>query len=150
MRKAQTMELFNWITSPLNKKVVYFVKKYFWACFVKQLSFLLKVGGYLAKEQRVYTNVFSAAQYSGQSKFFLKIIIFKTAQKVTKYLGYFFQLNLLPRALKNHPIWSHCSQNNFNDSKLKSPTRERVFVASIESILKCSKDLSLNSPSTHG
>ena len=39
-------------------------------------------------------------------RYTLKVALFKRAKKLTKYLGYFWNKNLVPRTLKNsaHPV----------------------------------------------
>ena len=55
--------------------------------------------------------IFKNAPKVATSVFTYKVEYFKIAQKVTKYLDYFWKKNLLPRTLKNRPIrphWSLC------------------------------------------
>ena len=46
-------------------------------------------------------------QKSSQIIFYIKVILFKVAQKLPEYLGYFCKK--ITMKIKNRPIWLHCS-----------------------------------------
>ena len=58
-------------------------------------------------------NVSKSCPNSNHSRFYLKVILFNTAQLVAKYFELLLHGIFLPRTFKNRPIWSHCSQLSF-------------------------------------